>query len=142
MVSRNAGQGCLQARSEAPWLWSPPHTCRGAQGLVSPQHRHPYGPASPGPLTQGCPEGQSSASRGSRQPRPLSGPPPFQTSFQSVSHRGSFGSRDPRSWPLELRLLPPGRRHNEGGFGAVTQCLETVHCVPHVALEFPSHLAR
>ena len=34
-----------------------------------------------------------------------------------------------------------GRQHNEGGFGAVTLCLETLYCVPHVALEFPSHLA-
>ena len=36
----------------------------------------------------------------------------------------------------------PGRRHNEGGFGAVTLCLETLYYVPHVALEFPSHSAR
>lgn len=42
-------RGCLQARSEAPWLWSPPDPCHGAQGSVLPQHGHLMAPPAPAP---------------------------------------------------------------------------------------------
>ena len=74
------------------------------------------------------------------KPRSLSGPL-LSRPWSSQSLTGGPQGGGTLLMAVRTPTAARGRQHNEGGFGAVTLCLETLYCVPHVALEFPSHLA-